>query len=110
MNTLRERWTVAANFHLLAYFRARIARDPRCYGVPASYLAMKNTTREESPNADASPEWIANVYRIVAAKNAWVAEMLDIADNNLGEVPTEIQKQIWDDLIGNADPQGRVPF
>ena len=99
------RWDVAANTHLLAYFREKLAENSRRYGRPPSYLGMKNSTLAKSSNADASAEWIANVQRIVAAKNVWVAEMTDLAAGNGGEVPAETQREIWDELIGLAEAQ-----
>lgn len=92
------RWDIAANMHLLAYVRHK-----RVPGRPASYLGMKRTTREESPNADASPEFIANVRLLVDAKNAWASDMRDLAPRDEDGVPAELQRKIWDDYITRAE-------
>ena len=98
MNTSRterdDAWDVAANVHLLAHIRRTIGR----YGKPASYLAMRKTS---TPNADASPELIANMKRLIEAKDAWARDMRDIADAN-NEVPSATQREIWDDYLEHA--------
>jgi hypothetical protein len=103
-DTPEGRWTMAGNTHLLTHIRRHIAKRSRRYGTPASFIAMRASTREESPNADASPEFIANVGRLVAAKNAWVTDMLDLAQKT-GEVPVELQRTIWKDYLQRAEAE-----
>ena len=91
-------WEVAANRHLLKHITDRIYAAGRPYGRPASAHAMRVMT---TPNADASPEFIRNVHRLVDAKKAWAADMRDLAQN--GPVPITVQRQCWADYIGRAE-------
>ena len=94
------KWTAAGNLHLLKYFRARLGARPQGLGRPASYLGMKMS---RTPNADASAEFIVNVKELVAAKNRWIADMVDI-DHGEG-VPSEIQQAVWTDYLGQAEAE-----
>lgn len=96
-------WDRAANRHLQAHITRRLHADPRCYGAPASGRAMRILSREESPNADASPQFVRNVHRLVAAKKAWAADMRDVAQQ--GEVSVRMQRECWGDYIGAAERQ-----
>lgn len=95
-----DAWDMAANRHLLAYIARQLAEDPRRYGRGPSKAAMQVS---KSKNADASPEFVANVGRLVAAKNAWAADMRDIAQN--GEVAEDVQRVVWSDYIGRAEAE-----
>jgi hypothetical protein len=106
IDTIRERWELAGNDHLLNHIRKRIGANPLAYGQPASYLAMRNST---APNANASPEFIAKLKALAAAKNSWVHQMRSL-DQGQG-VLTDIQKRTWHELIAEAEAtDAEIPF
>jgi hypothetical protein len=94
-------WTIAANHHLQAHITHRLDEDPRRYGRPASAAAMRAMSRELHPNADASPEFIANVGLLVAAKNAWAADMRQYGE----EAPVDVQTQCWNQHAEAAEKE-----
>jgi hypothetical protein len=100
-------WDMAANRYLLGHIAKQMAKDPKMYGQPASYRAMKATDEDlnklglDKHNLDASGEFVDRVNALVAAKNAWAADMRDLAVN--GSVPPSTQKAVWYDLIGTAE-------
>jgi hypothetical protein len=94
-------WDIVSNNYLRAHIALRIARDPLHYGRPASVHAMQSNSRSSAPNADASPEFIANVQRLVAAKKLWAADMRDMATEE--GVPVETQKAVWHDYLNRAE-------
>jgi hypothetical protein len=97
---LGDAWDAAANKYLMGHLATQMQHDSRKYGRPASAKSMQ-TRREDSPNGDASPEFVANVGRLRQAKALWAADMRDMATD--GEVPVEIQKAVWKDYIGRAE-------
>jgi hypothetical protein len=99
-------WEAAGNQHLLAHIRRRLALNPQHFGRPATLAAMRQTTREKFPHADASPDFVQNVKRLVRARNAWVADMRDVAVD--GGVPVETQKSIWNEYIASAEQEIRA--
>lgn len=101
-----DAWDIQSNLFLLAHIRQQMAKDPKRYGRPASVKAMQSTSRETSPNADASPEFIANVHRLVAAKKSWAADMRDVAIG--GQVNPAFQKACWYDYINRAESEMRT--
>jgi hypothetical protein len=99
-----DQWDMAANRHLQAHITRRIHADSRCYGAPASAHAMRKLAREHSPNADASPEFVVAVRQLVAAKNAWAADMRDLASAHPdGIVEPAIQRACWSDYLVSAE-------
>jgi hypothetical protein len=99
-------WDIVSNNYLRAHIAVQIARDPLHYGRPASTQSMQTNSRQSAPNADASPEFIANVQRLVAAKKAWAADMRDMATSE--GVPVETQKAVWYDYLGRAEREVRT--
>jgi hypothetical protein len=67
---------------------------------------MQTNSRQNAPNSDASPEFIANVQRLVAAKKLWAADMRDMATKE--GVPVETQKAVWHDYIDRAEREVRT--
>lgn len=100
-------WDMAANRYLMGHIAKRMSQDPKMYGRPASYAAMKASDEDlrilglDKHNLDASGEFVDQVHRLVAAKNAWAADMRDLAVN--GEVPPSTQKAVWYDLMNTAE-------
>ena len=78
-----DSWDMAANKYLLGHIATRLSEKPGCYG------------------AQNSVEMRAAVAKLLAAKNAWAADMRDLAVN--GEVPPSTQKAVWYDLISTAE-------
>lgn len=99
-----DSWDTAANRYLLGYITKNIPRNPQVYGDPATYDVL---ARCKSGNGDASPEFIARVSRLVAAKNEWAFDMRDIAVR--GEVPVEMQKQCWREYMERAETKNSQP-
>lgn len=102
-----KQWLMAGNRYLLGHIVNRVAEDPKRYGRGASYQLMRAPLKDlrelglDVHNLDASQEFIENVHELVAAKNAWVADMEDLAMN--GGVPVETQKAIWNDYVVEAE-------
>jgi hypothetical protein len=95
-------WDAAANRYLMGHIAKQMAANPRCYGRPASVKSMQ-TKREDSPNGDASPEFVANVDRLRQAKALWAEDMRDMARD--GGVDPEVQRAVWKDWIGRAEAE-----
>lgn len=100
-------WDIQANLHLLAYIRRVMAENPKRYGRPASYLAMRNTTREQSPNADASPEFIRAVKILVTAKNLWARDMREAEAE--GVTPADGGKAWFEEGMQRAETAIKEP-
>ena len=102
-----DNWDMAANRYLMGHIAKRLSENPRFYGKPASYEAMRANDDDlrqlglDKHNLDASGEFVDNVAKLVAAKNAWAADMRDLAVN--GEVPPSTQKAVWYDLMNTAE-------
>jgi hypothetical protein len=97
----QDAWQVAGNRHLQAHVTRTVNENPQCYGRPATAKAMKELPRETHPNADASPEFIANMGLLVAAKNAWVNAMRVYG----GDAPVDIQQGCWKQHIEAAEAE-----
>jgi hypothetical protein len=69
-----DMWDIAANRHLLAHLVRLVVNRRR----------------------------ITNHAAFVEAKKAWATEMRDLAQNNGGEVPVDLQQSVWRDYIGRA--------
>jgi hypothetical protein len=95
-----DQWDAAANRHLLAHIMRTLRANPQHYGESPSYHAMRNTNTK---NADASPGFIANIARLLAAKKAWAADMRDMAPHTGGLVDGLLQREIWADYITKAE-------
>lgn len=96
---LGDRWDEEGSLHLQAYIRRRLSVDPQCFGRPASYMGMKTST---TPNADASPEFVRNVHKLVAAKNLWAVDMREIAPEP-EDVAPEVKQAAWEEYIQSAE-------
>lgn len=102
-----DNWDMAANRYLLGHIAKRMKEDPKFYGRPASSKMLQAPEKDlrelgvDTHYLDASGEFVANVNKLVSAKNAWAADMRDLAVN--GEVPPSTQKAVWYDLIGTAE-------
>ncbi len=104
-----DQWDIAANRHLQAHIAGRIHANPRHYGHPAPSHAMRKLWRDESLSADASPEFIAAIRRLVTAKNAWAEDMRDLAANHpQGIVDPAVQRACWSDYLGAAEREVRA--
>jgi hypothetical protein len=88
--TERHHWEVAGNLHLFAHIMRTVPRRPYRLGW--------------RPECEDSPEYRANVRQLVAAKDAWVNDMVDLAQND-GEVPVAMQRTIWKDYIDRAEAE-----
>jgi len=62
---------------------------------------MQALDYKKHPNADASPEFIANVKLLVSAKNSWAAAMRQYGN----EAPVDIQQQCWKQHIDAAEAE-----
>lgn len=93
-------WDSLANRYLIGYIAKQISADPRRYGRPASVKSMQ-ARREDSPNGDASQEFVDNVARLRAAKDSWAADMRDMERD--GGVDPKVQKAVWEDYIARAE-------
>lgn len=100
-------WDVAANRHLLGHIIARLKEKSQVYGRPASYKLLTAPIEDlrkigiDEKLLDASGEFVINVRKLVAAKNAWAADMKDL-DHGDG-VPDATQKAVWNDYISRAE-------
>lgn len=93
-----DAWDIAANHHLLGHITQKLASNPSRYGRPPTWHGMRVS---KFKNADASPEFIANVQALVEAKKFWAADMRDLAQQH-GEVPIELQRKIWADYMAQV--------
>jgi hypothetical protein len=93
-----DAWDALANRYLMGYIAKQLSGNPRRYGRPASVKSMQS---KDSPNGDASAEFIANVNRLRQAKALWAEDMRDMAGE--GGVDVEVQKAVWKDYIGRAE-------
>jgi len=98
-----DQWDVAANRHLVAHLLRELRANPHKYGQPASYLAMRATTRRENPHADASPEFMRAVETLVAYTRAWAQDMREMAAESGGVVPVDLQRAAWEDCMARAE-------
>lgn len=98
-----DRWDVAANRHLVAHLLRELWANPRAYGHPASVHAMRTMSREQFPNADASPEFVRAVRTLVAYTRAWAQDMREMAAESGGVVPVELQRAAWEDCMARAE-------
>jgi hypothetical protein len=102
-----DSWDMAANRYLMGHIAKRMSENPKFYGQPASYRAMQASDADlrqlglDKHNLDASGEFVDNVHKLVTAKNAWAADMRDLAVK--GEVPPSTQKAVWYDLMNTAE-------
>ena len=98
-------WDIAANRHLLAYLLGRTREDPQRYGRPATCAAMRASPKDllqlglDPHNLDASPDFVDNVQRLVAAKNQWAADMRQYGK----ACPVDVQRQCWDQRMAEAE-------
>jgi hypothetical protein len=81
-------------------------KGPKAFG-PAGEREVDASTAEgfaglgiDLHYLDANGEFVENVKRLVTAKNAWAADMRDIAVN--GAVPVSDQQTIWHDYMKRA--------
>lgn len=102
-----DNWDMAANRYLMGHIAKRMAENPKYYGRPASYKLMQASDKDldtlgiDKHCLDAEVDFVANVGKLVAAKDAWAADMRDLAVN--GEVPPSTQKAVWYDLMSIAE-------
>lgn len=100
-------WASAANRYLMGHIAKRMATNPKGYGKPASYEAMRAPKADlgrlglDEHNLDASSEFVDRMAKLVAAKNTWAADMRDLAIK--GEVPAETQKAVWREYLARAE-------
>ena len=90
-------WTRSANHHLLTHVRTALSVRPRRYGDGG--ISGRVGPGDHRWSAD----FERNVAHLIAAKNAWIADMRDLAANGDGEVSVTQQRAIWDDLIQHAE-------
>lgn len=94
-------WQVCGDKYLRGYLtRVNVAR----YGRAATAEGMRNLSREKFPNADASEDFVWNIQRLIAAKNAWVADMIDVSGGS-GPVDPDIQRAVWKDYFDRAEAE-----
>lgn len=98
-----DRWTVAANRQLMRYLTAKMAKDPKCLGEPASREAMQDPARRHLSNADADPKFVRNVQILVAYKNRW-ADLIRELDTGDG-VDSKEQEALWGNCMREAEAQ-----
>lgn len=94
-----DKWDEEASLHLQGYIRRRLSADPQAFGRPASYMGMKTMS---TPNADASPEFVRTVQKLVAVKNLWAADMREIAPGP-EDVAPDVKQAAWEDYIASAE-------
>lgn len=95
-----DNWDEDANLHLRSYLNNQLAANPQRYGRPASYMAMKVM---KAKNADASPEFIANVGILVRHKNVWASQMR--ASATADGVPIAEQQEVWAECMKRAEEE-----
>ena len=100
-STETDPWGWLANRRLLKYITTVVSADPRRYGRPASYDAMKDP--RAGPNADASPEFVRNVHVLVAFKNRWADLMRQSATAE--GVPIAEQEACWNECVRMAEAE-----
>lgn len=102
-----DNWGAAANRYLLGHIAKRMKENPKFYGEGASYKLMQAPAKDiadlgiDKHYLDAKGAFVANVGKLVEAKNSWATDMRDLAVN--GEVPPETQKAVWHDYINRAE-------
>lgn len=96
-----DEWDIAANRHLMTHIARQLRGKPLRYGRPASAEMMRKLDRKVSPNADASPEFVANVGLLVEAKREWARNMRAYGTS----CPVDIQRQCWDQRMGEAEAE-----
>lgn len=100
-----DAWDEDASEHLQGYIRRRLSADPQAFGRPASYMGMKTST---TPNADASPEFVRAVQKLVIAKNLWAADMREIAPEP-EDVAPEVKQAAWEEYIRSVEADMQQP-
>lgn len=101
-----DAWDMAANLYLMGHIAKLMKKDPKCLGTPATTKLLQAPLKElqelgvDPHYLDARGEFVDNVNRLITAKNAWAADMRDIAVK--GEVPPPDQKTIWRDYMTRA--------
>lgn len=104
-------WDNAANRHLLAHITRKLAANPAHYGRGASFKALRASEKDlrdlglDRHSLDATPRFVDNIQRLVGAKNAWAADMRDLAQHGNAVVDLDVQRECWDDYIGGAERQ-----
>ena len=112
-----KEWQMTGNRHLLAHLMRQILVDGKRYGEGPSFACLRLSARElEEANRDRGrvglppwpanhldsfPQFIANIAKLVEAKDAWVKDMEDL--DLQGDVPVETQQEMWDDYINRAE-------
>ena len=102
-----NKWDMAANRHLLGHMIRKVCQRSARYGRPASYKLLTARIEDlrqigiDEKLLDADGKFVANVKRLIEAKNNWAADMRDLECN--GEVPSETQKAVWNDYINTAE-------
>jgi hypothetical protein len=97
---------MAANRYLMGHIAKIMKKDPKRLGRPASVKLTQAPLKDlqdlgiDLHYLDANGEFVENVKRLVTAKNAWAADMRDIAVN--GAVPVSDQQTIWHDYMKRA--------
>jgi len=76
-----DRWTIAANMHLLAY--------------------LQRNAKQLCPNGQPDDACAAKVAPLVAAKNRWADVMRDCQDDR-GHVPADEQRDLWESVMEHA--------
>jgi hypothetical protein len=92
-------WSKSANHHLLTYVKTALSARPRRYGDGGISGRVGPGERRWSA------EFERNIARLVAAKNAWVSDMRDLAAHGNGEVAVERQREIWSDYLQRAEAE-----
>jgi hypothetical protein len=101
-----DEWDMAANRYLMGHIAKIMKKDPKRLGRPASVKLTQAPLKDlqdlgiDLHYLDANGEFVENVKRLVTAKNAWAADMRDIAVN--GAVPVSDQQTIWHDYMKRA--------
>lgn len=106
-NWTGDAWNAAANRYLLGHIAKRMKENPKYYGEGASFKLMQAPEKDikdlgvDKHYLDAKGAFVANVGKLVAAKNDWATDMRDLAVK--GEVPPATQKAVWYDYISRAE-------
>jgi len=96
-------WELQGTRFLQGYLNRNLQADPMRYGRPATAAGMARLSRERFPHADASEDFVRNIERLVAAKKAWVADMID--QGGTGPVDVDLQKSVWRDYFERAEAE-----
>ncbi len=95
-----DKWTIAANQHLLAHLIKNLAAAKRMFpdSIPRSSRHPK-----DGRLVDWGPVTERNTQKLVAFKNAWAEDMR--ADDKGSGVPIEAQQQAWADCMARAEAE-----